>query len=98
MGGKGIGSIGFLSKLDTTGAMVGFKCQLELQENTMIDEAAIREQAYGLWERDARPEGAAKFYWHLARQQLEAKARRLSEPDLLVHALPDFDSGEPEDL
>lgn len=42
----------------------------------MLEEAAIRERAYSLWEKDARPEGAAKFYWHLARQQLEAQLHR----------------------
>lgn len=39
----------------------------------MIEESAIRERAYALWEKDARPEGAAEFYWYLARQQLEAQ-------------------------
>lgn len=38
----------------------------------MIDESTIRERAYALWEKDARPEGASKFYWRLARKQLEA--------------------------
>jgi hypothetical protein len=41
----------------------------------MIDESAIRERAYALWEKDACPEGAAKFYWHLAREQLESLAQ-----------------------
>jgi len=36
----------------------------------MIDESTIRERAYVLWEKDACPEGAAEFYWHLAREQL----------------------------
>lgn len=40
----------------------------------MIDETSIRERAYALWEKDACPEGASKFYWHLARVQLEAQA------------------------
>ena len=44
-----------------------------LGEMAMIEEATIRERAYSLWEKDARPEGASKFYWHLARQQLEAQ-------------------------
>lgn len=39
----------------------------------MIDESAIRERAYALWEKDACPEGPAKFYWHLAREQLESQ-------------------------
>jgi hypothetical protein len=38
----------------------------------MINESAIRERAYALWEQDACPEGAAKFYWHLVREQLES--------------------------
>lgn len=41
----------------------------------MIDESTIRERAYALWEKDACPDGAAKFYWHLAREQLEAQVR-----------------------
>ena len=44
-----------------------------LGEMAMLEEATIRERTYSLWEKDARPEGAAKFYWHLARQQLEAQ-------------------------
>ncbi|WP_123597403.1 DUF2934 domain-containing protein [Pseudomonas frederiksbergensis] len=39
----------------------------------MIDDSAIRERAYALWEKDACPEGAAQFYWHLAREQLQAQ-------------------------
>ncbi|MCW8277886.1 DUF2934 domain-containing protein [Pseudomonas sp. PCH199] len=41
----------------------------------MIDESTIRERAYALWEKDASPEGAAGFYWHLDRAQLEAQVR-----------------------
>lgn len=41
----------------------------------MIDESSIRERAYALWEKDACPEGAAGFYWHLARAQLEAQVQ-----------------------
>lgn len=41
----------------------------------MIEESTIRERAFALWEKDACPEGAAKFYWYLAREQLEAQAR-----------------------
>ncbi|MFJ3366559.1 DUF2934 domain-containing protein [Pseudomonas sp. NPDC086251] len=39
----------------------------------MIDDSSIRERAYALWEKDACPEGAAGFYWQLARAQLEAQ-------------------------
>jgi len=46
-----------------------------LMETKMIDESTIRERAYVLWEKDACPEGAAEFYWHLAREQLEALVR-----------------------
>lgn len=50
----------------------------------MINEATIRERAYALWEKDACPEGASKFYWHLARVQLEAQdqANSLNSPDV----------------
>jgi hypothetical protein len=41
----------------------------------MINESIIRERAYALWEKDACPEGAAGFYWHLARAQLEAQGQ-----------------------
>lgn len=41
----------------------------------MIDDSAIRERAYALWEKDACPEGAAQFYWHLAREQLQAQVQ-----------------------
>lgn len=41
----------------------------------MIDESSIRERAYALWEQDSYPEGASKFYWHLAQEQLEAQLR-----------------------
>ena len=30
------------------------------------DEAAIREQAYYLWEKDGRPDGRDNEYWHRA--------------------------------
>jgi hypothetical protein len=38
---------------------------------TMIDESKIRQRAYELWERDARPDGAEVHYWLLAREQLQ---------------------------
>jgi hypothetical protein len=38
---------------------------------TMTDEAQIRQRAYELWEKDARPDGAEEFYWRLAQDQLE---------------------------
>jgi hypothetical protein len=41
----------------------------------MTDESAIRKRAYALWEKDGYPEGAAKFYWHLARVQLESRVQ-----------------------
>ena len=37
----------------------------------MTDEAQIRQRAYELWEKDARPDGAEEFYWRLAQDQLE---------------------------
>jgi hypothetical protein len=43
----------------------------------MIEESEIRERAYALWEKDARPDCADRFYWYLARDQLET-ARQLS--------------------
>jgi hypothetical protein len=37
----------------------------------MIDESEIRERAYALWEKDACPDGADRFYWYLAEDQLK---------------------------
>ncbi|WP_408598525.1 DUF2934 domain-containing protein [Pseudomonas sp. PLMAX] len=64
----------------------------------MIDETTIRERAYALWEKDGRPEGAANFYWHLAREQLEAGARRLHDQDSLDHVPSHSGSWEPEGM
>ncbi|QCY11681.1 DUF2934 domain-containing protein [Pseudomonas sp. MPC6] len=43
---------------------------------TMIDESIIRQRAYELWERDARPDGAEGHYWRLAREQLEKEGQQ----------------------
>ncbi|MEB0222937.1 DUF2934 domain-containing protein [Pseudomonas sp. 10S4] len=63
----------------------------------MIDDSAIRERAYALWEKDACPEGAAKFYWHLAREQLltqvqaqESDARNLAFDNVKSDVLDTF--------
>ena len=37
----------------------------------MMDESKIRERAYTLWEKDACPDGADRFYWYLAQDQLK---------------------------
>ncbi|MDQ0123568.1 hypothetical protein J2W17_002515 [Pseudomonas lini] len=41
----------------------------------MIDESKIRQRAYELWERDARSDGAAEYYWRLAQEQLEKEGQ-----------------------
>jgi hypothetical protein len=51
----------------------------------MIEESEIRERAYVLWEKDARPDGADCFYWYLARDQLET-ARHLSRGEISHNA------------
>jgi hypothetical protein len=56
----------------------------------MIDKSAIRERAYALWEKDACPEGDEKFYWYLAREQLQVHLH----VQALVHAqVPDVHDG-----
>ncbi|KPN94130.1 DUF2934 domain-containing protein [Pseudomonas nunensis] len=57
----------------------------------MIDDSAIRERAYALWEKDACPEGAAQFYWHLAREQLQAQVQA-QESDARKHAFDNVKS------
>lgn len=46
------------------------------------NEAAIREQAYYLWEQDGRPFGRDNEYWHRAMVALTEKsdADRLTQP------------------
>jgi hypothetical protein len=39
-------------------------------QSTASMEAAQRELAYYLWERDGRPEGRSEFYWHQAAEEL----------------------------
>jgi hypothetical protein len=46
-------------------------------------EHAIREAAYGLWEREGRPEGRALEHW------LRATAERASGKSRRLKALPD---------
>ena len=41
----------------------------------MVKESEVRERAYALWQKDARPEGAQEFYWRLAQQQLESEVQ-----------------------
>jgi hypothetical protein len=36
-------------------------------------ERRIREKAYQLWQADGAPEGKAEYYWHRARQIIEAE-------------------------
>jgi hypothetical protein len=62
---------------------------------TMIEESEIRERAYALWERDARPDGAEEFYWRLAQDQLE-KGRQPSGGDTLKPASGEWESGSDE--
>lgn len=61
----------------------------------MIEESEIRERAYALWERDARPDGAEEFYWRLAQDQLE-KERQPSGGDTLKPASGEWESGSDE--
>jgi hypothetical protein len=46
------------------------------------DDAAIREQAYYLWEQDGRPEGRETEYWERAKVAVTAKSQldTLTEP------------------
>ncbi len=39
-----------------------------------IDEDAVRQRAYALWDEEGRPEGAAERHWDTARAELEAAA------------------------
>ena len=36
---------------------------------TLVDDDAIRQRAYFLWEADGRPEGRGDHYWHLAHEE-----------------------------
>ena len=49
------------------------------------DDAAIREQAYYLWEQDGRPEGRETEYWMRAQVSLTEK----SQLDTLVDPVPE---------
>jgi hypothetical protein len=46
-----------------------------MAEAKAIDDAAIREQAYFLWEADGRPHGNDVDYWSRAVAVLTAKAK-----------------------
>lgn len=46
----------------------------------MIEESQIRQRAYELWERDARPDGAEEYYWRLAQDQLENESQQTEPP------------------
>ena len=48
------------------------------------DEAAIREQAYLLWEQDGRPEGRETEYWMRAKVAVTEKGQM----DKLVEPVP----------
>ena len=45
-------------------------------------EQMVREAAYGLWERDGRPDGREQHYWYLAlakcmrRREVEERVKR----------------------
>lgn len=46
-----------------------------------IDDAAVRDRAYLLWEADGRPEGRAEHYWHMAQAAAApVKQKRASKP------------------
>lgn len=53
----------------------------------MVDEDAIRERAYALWEQNGSPEGSADDFWNEARQQLEAHELSPIESDALSGGL-----------
>jgi len=61
----------------------------------MIDESKIRQRAYELWERDARSDGAAEYYWRLAQEQLE-KEGQPSAADTFEPASGEWESGSDE--
>ena len=61
----------------------------------MIDESIIRQRAYELWERDARPDGAEEYYWRLAQEQLEQEGLP-SAADTFEPASGEWESGSDE--
>ncbi|WP_338922751.1 DUF2934 domain-containing protein [Pseudomonas silesiensis] len=61
----------------------------------MIDESKIRQRAYELWERDARPDGAEDHYWRLAREQLETEGQPPAA-DTVEPASGEWESGSDE--
>jgi hypothetical protein len=40
-----------------------------------VDDSAVRDLAYQLWEAEGHPEGRQDEFWFAAEQQLEQKAR-----------------------
>ncbi len=46
----------------------------------MIDENAIRERAYELWELQGRPEGEEEHFWRQAKEQLQAEEEAGKQP------------------
>ena len=54
-----------------------------------LEEAAVRETAYFLWEQDGRPEGKEEEYWLRALEQF----KRSSECQDLMEECPLGDAG-----
>jgi hypothetical protein len=42
--------------------------------STTLDEAAIRDRAYEIWQRAGSPDGSHDEHWNQARSELEAEA------------------------
>jgi hypothetical protein len=49
---------------------------------TEISNDQIRERAYEIWERHHRPEGFGAHFWLLAKQELLAEHKELTEMDI----------------
>jgi len=45
---------------------------------TMLDESAIRERAYDIWQRAGSPHGSDQEHWAQARRELEAEQANAS--------------------
>jgi len=50
------------------------------EERDEIEGARIRERAYGIWEREGRPEGRALDNWLQAKRELEPAPGSAADP------------------
>lgn len=47
-----------------------------------VDEVAIRERAYRIWEQEGRPEGRAREHWEQAARELDVSPQPAMPEDL----------------